>query len=184
MAVLSIELPRHLQYAALEEALLLQALRNLYQPRQLDPSFALYTRNELVYAAMHLLAEPELSVFIPYADELAQSLHADVLVKLPLPSIELCRGASRAEALAHAFLMEGTCSLWSGVREVIRDLGYAADRRIIADGYIFRLGLYNKGGLVGLTSETKSHKTVCQLLNTLVRLLRWARIVGPACLST
>ncbi|CAE7568825.1 unnamed protein product [Symbiodinium microadriaticum] len=82
--------------------------------------------------------------------------------------MELCRGASRAETIAHAFLTEGTCSLWSAVREVVRDLGYAADRRIIADGYIFRLGLYNKGGLVGLTSETKHHRAVCQLLNTLV----------------
>ena len=168
MSVLSIELPSHIQYAALEEILLLQALRNLYQPRQLDPCFALFTRNELVYAAAHLLTEPELSTFLRYTDQLARSLHADTLVQLPPPGMELCRGASRAETIAHAFLTEGTCSLWSAVREVVRDLGYAADRRIIADGYIFRLGLYNKGGLVGLTSETKHHRAVCQLLNTLV----------------
>ena len=60
MSVLSIELPSHIQYAALEEILLLQALRNLYQPSRLDPCFALFTRNELVYAAAHLLPEPEL----------------------------------------------------------------------------------------------------------------------------
>ncbi|CAE7883589.1 unnamed protein product [Symbiodinium sp. KB8] len=93
MSVLSIELPRHIQYAAMEEVLLLQALRNLYQPRQLDPCFALFTRNELVYAAARLLAGPEMSTFIRYADQLAQSLQAHVLVQLPLPSIELCRGA-------------------------------------------------------------------------------------------
>ena len=168
MSVLSIELPSHIQYAALEEILLLQVLRNLYQPSRLDPCFALFTRNELVYAAAHLLPEPELSTFLRYTDQLARCLQADTLVQLPPPGMELCRGASRAETIAHAFLTEGTCSLWSAVREVVRDLGYAADRRIIADGYIFRLGLYNKGGLVGLTSETKHHRAVCQLLNTLV----------------
>ncbi|CAE7578918.1 unnamed protein product [Symbiodinium microadriaticum] len=108
------------------------------------------------------------SSFLRYTDQLARCLQADTLVQLPPPGMELCRGASRAETIAHAFLTEGTCSLWSAVHEVVRDLGYAADRRIIADGYIFRLGLYNKGGLVGLTSETKHHRAVCQLLNTLV----------------
>ena len=168
MSVLSIELPRHVQYAAMEEILLLQALRNLYQPKQLDPCFALFTRNELVYAAEHLLPVPELRGFLCYADQLARCLLADTVVQLPPPGADLCRGASRAETIAHAFLKEGAGSLWSAVREVVRDLGYAADRRVTADGYIFRLGLYNKGGLVGLTSETKSHLAVCRLLNTLV----------------
>ena len=164
-----IDLPRHVQYAALEEMLLLQALVNLVgDDQRLKPSSTLYTRNELVYAALLLLPEPQRDEFLHYADQLTSSIVTDVLVSFPMPISAPVGDSSRAERLAYDFLMEGMGSLWSAAREVARDLTFVTDKRAIASGATFRLGLYNKGGLIGLTSETKSHHSVCQLLNLLV----------------
>ena len=97
-----------------------------------------------------------------------QAITAETVAALPPPTHENRDTSSRAERLARDFLLEGRASLWSAVREVVRDLGYAADTRTISPGYIFRLGLYNKGGLVGLTSETRGHPCACRLINLLV----------------
>ena len=169
MAAITMELPSHLHYVALEEMLLLRALENLLEPDDSPAAFlTMCTRNELICMAQKMLKGQRREQFLVYADQLAQAITAQTVVKLPVPVSEHGEGCSRAERLARDFLQEGQAPLWSAVREVARDLGYAADPRIISTGYIFRLGLYNKGGLVGLTSETKKHPCACRLINSLV----------------
>ena len=126
------------------------------------------TCNELIYVAQTMLRGQQREQFMVYANRLAQAITANTIVTLPEPVLQYVAEHSRAERLARDFLQEGQAPLWSAVLEVVRDLGYAADTRNISTGYIFRLGLYNKGGLVGLTSETKKHPCACRLINSLV----------------
>jgi len=93
-------------------------------------------------------------------------------VSLPPPVASLPEWSSRAETLAHAYMEEGRAALWIAAREVVRDLDYEPDPRGIATGDSVRLGLYNKGGLVGLASATKTHSSICKLLNLLVVAIR------------
>ena len=169
MAVVTMELPSHLHYVALEEMLLLRVLENLLEPDDSPAAFlTMCTRNELICVAQKMLKGQQREQFLIYANQLAQAITAQTVVALPEPVFAHSAGSSRAERLAREFLQEGQAPLWSAVREVARDLGYAADTRVISTGYIFRLGLYNKGGLVGLTSETKKHPCACRLINSLV----------------
>ena len=128
--------------------------------------------NEIVYAASHILKNHYHELFLAYADQLATSFRDEVVVSLPPPVTSLPEWSSRAETLAHAYMEEGRAALWIAAREVVRDLDYEPDPRGIATGDSVRLGLYNKGGLVGLASATKTHSSICKLLNLLVVAIR------------
>ena len=157
MSVLTLELPGHLQLANLS-----------VEGKPMASFLSMCTRNEIVCAAQHMLTGQQREQFLIYAEQLACAICAETIVALPPPMLETPPTMSRAERLARLFLQEGSASLWSTVREVVRDLGYAEDMRAISSGYIFRLGMYNKGGLSGLTSETKRHPCVCRLINQLI----------------
>ena len=96
------------------------------------------------------------------------------------PSPLYLAATTKAEALAEAFLREGAGCLWSAVREVVRALEYEADPRDIATGLVFRLGLYSKGGITGITRQYWRHVAASRLLNALVALTldthRWNAI--------
>ena len=53
-----------------------------------------------------------------------QAITAETVAALPPPTHENRDTSSRAERLARDFLLEGRASLWSAVRQVVRDLGY------------------------------------------------------------
>ncbi|CAE7423843.1 unnamed protein product, partial [Symbiodinium microadriaticum] len=90
-------LPDHMQLVALEESLLLKALRDgVDDASALRPCFTLFTRNEIVYAAMQVLKADSLQHFLEYADMLARSNIMDVLVNVPEPDDEPGPYASRA----------------------------------------------------------------------------------------
>ncbi|OLP94335.1 hypothetical protein AK812_SmicGene23637 [Symbiodinium microadriaticum] len=151
-------LPDHMQLVALEESLLLKALRDgVDDASALRPCFTLFTRNEIVYAAMQVLKADSLQHFLEYADMLARSNIMDVLVNVPEPDDEPGPYASRAEILAYHYLQEGRCALWTAVRSVARDLPFDEDPRSFTNGHTLRLGLYNKGGMPAYLG----HKGVC-----------------------
>ncbi|CAE7696136.1 unnamed protein product [Symbiodinium necroappetens] len=159
-------LPDHMQLVALEESLLLKALRNgADDASAIRPCFTLFARNELVYVAMQMLSGDSLRHFLEYADMLARSNIMEVLVNVPEPDDEPDPRSSRAEVLAYHYLQEGRCALWTAVRSVARDLPFDEDPRSFTNGQTLRLGLYNKGGLTGLSGATKLHRSTCRLLN-------------------
>lgn len=166
-------LPDHMQLVALEESLLLKALyASVGDAARIKPCFSLFTRNELVYAAMQELSGAKLEQYLEYADMLAKSSDYDVLVNVPAPDAEPVSRAGRAEVLAYHYLQEGKCALWTAVRSVARDLPFEADPRSFTDGQTLRLGLFNKGGLTGLSGATQLHRSTCRLLNFMVRAVR------------
>ena len=78
MSVLTLELPGHLHYAALEEMLLLQALANLSAEGKPMASFlSMCTRNEIVCAAQHMLTGQQREQFLIYAEQLACAICGD-----------------------------------------------------------------------------------------------------------
>ena len=87
------------------------------------------------------------------------------LFAFPLPCLRAVDVVTEAEALAESFLQEGSGSLWSAVREVVRCLPFEDDGREVADGRVFRLGLYCKGGFMGVSKTSWSHVASGRLLN-------------------
>ena len=70
--------------------------------------------------------------------------------------------------MAEQYLCEGSGSLWSALRMVARCLDYETDTRQHAGGLSFRLRLYNKGGLMGLTKQSRRHYSVARLFNAAI----------------
>ena len=93
-------------------------------------------------------------------------------VHYPEPYYVDPQSSTEAEAIADAHLCEGTGSLWSAVRETVRSLPFQADPRPIAGGKCINFGLYNKGGLVGITRDTRSHMAVCRLLGAAILAIK------------
>ena len=176
---IALELPRCVQVIAYEEAQLILQLRSLL-PRDaaISSDIAMLTRNELLHEAQRLLPSDAWADFVCFADWLTRQLQDECITSFPSPLY--LAATTKAEALAEAFLREGAGCLWSAVREVVRALEYEADPRDIATGLVFRLGLYSKGGITGITRQSWRHVAASRLLNALVALTldthRWNAI--------
>ena len=110
--------------------------------------------------------KPAWDDFVYFAEWLAQQLQDDCITIFPSPLY--LDATTKAEVLAEYFLREGAGCLWSAVREVVRALEYEADPREIATGQVFRLGLYSKGGVTGITRQSWRHVATSRLLNALI----------------
>ena len=159
-------LPRHMSVVAEEEFILLLHLRSLVGlARTLRPALSFLTRNEILQEAREVLTEEDLQQYVVFADRLARTLDGESLANFPPPHYGAPQPLSEAEALAVQFLQEGSGSLWTAIREVARCLDFEEDARPHASGLSFRLGLYCKGGLVGLTKSSRGHCAAARLLN-------------------
>ncbi|CAE7862783.1 unnamed protein product [Symbiodinium necroappetens] len=162
-------LPRHMSVVAEEEFMLLLHLRSLVGlSKTLRPALSFLTRNEILQEAREVLTEEDLLQYVVFADRLARTLDGESLVAFPPPHYGVTQPISEAEALAVQFLQEGSGSLWTAIREVARSLDFEEDARPHACGLSFRLGLYSKGGLVGLTKSSRGHCAAARLLNTAI----------------
>ncbi|OLP81343.1 hypothetical protein AK812_SmicGene38125 [Symbiodinium microadriaticum] len=164
----SLCLPEHMQVVANEELVLLQKLRSLTPQHRQHPSLTLLTRNEIFKMARELLDGESWGSFCEFAFQLSQSSGHDGIIAFPLPCLHAVDAVTDAEALAESFLQEGSGSLWSAVREVVRCLPFEEDGREVAEGRVFRLGLYCKGGFMGVSKTSWSHVAVGRLLNAAV----------------
>ena len=161
-----LELPRHMSVVAEEEFMLLLHLRSLVGlSKPLRPALSFLTRNEILQEAQEVLTEDTLQQYVVFADRLARTLDGESLIDFPPPHYGATKPISEAEALAVQFLQEGSGSLWTAIREVARSLDFEEDARPHACGLTFRLGLYSKGGLVGLTKSSRGHCSAARLLN-------------------
>ena len=131
------------------------------------PALTLLTRNEILQEAQELLEGEDRERFIDFSDRLSRTLDGESIIPFPAPFI-LADPLTEAEALAEQYLSEGSGSLWSALRMVARCLDYETDTRQHAGGLSFRLGLYNKGGLMGLTKQSRRHYSVARLFNAAI----------------
>lgn len=153
---------------ALEEHLLLEALRGLYNGSTPLPSaITMASRNDIIDLACTWLSSYEKQLFTRYATEISCLSHR-CMVDFPPPPVLACHPSSPAEDRANAYLSEGSGSLWTAVRETVSLLRYTSDPRGFAQGSTFSLGAYRKGGIVGLCRETTGHPATCRLLNTAI----------------
>ncbi|CAE7531267.1 Spon1, partial [Symbiodinium necroappetens] len=171
MAV-QLELPSHMYFAALEESLLLEALRTLhggFNAAPLPSDLTMAARNDIAAFAQRVLAPPAFAAFLHYAEQLSVSIKGETRCSFP-PLPRAAGGAgTEAEACAEAFLLEGSGVLWSAARMVVNQLNCYVDKRPHGNGHTFSLGAFNKGGLLGIHKHTTHHQAVCTLLNALVR---------------
>ena len=170
MAV-SLELPRHMYLVALEEHLLIHALRALLPADGMacPPDLALAARNDIVVTAQALLDAEALPKFLSYADKLTMHLQGETRVSFPpLPRAAVATSTS-AEACAVAHLQEGSGALWTAIRQVALLLPFRDDQRPHGNGRVLAFGAFNKGGLLGIHRPTTCHQAVCTLLNAAVR---------------
>ena len=168
-----VELPRHMYLVALEEHLLIQALRALLPAdgQSCPPHLALAARNDIVAIAQDLLSSEALPAFLRYADELALHLQGETRVMFPPLPRAASESGTPAEACAEAYLLEGSGALWAAIRQVATLLPFRDDRRPHGNGRVIAFGAFNKGGLLGIHKHTTSHQAVCTLLNAAVRAI-------------
>eukprot|EP00439_Symbiodinium_sp_Y106_P038374 s5198_g4.t1 len=164
-----IPLPEHMRLVALEESVILEVIRDLMPGNcQLPAAISLATRNELVTIAQAALRPGAFERLMRVLAEVDATLSGTVIIRYPEPVyVNTCR-SMEAEAIADSHLLEGAGSLWSAVREVVRSLTFEADGRVIASGRSLQLGLYQKGGLVGMHRHTAAHRAACRLINAAV----------------
>ncbi|CAE7747376.1 unnamed protein product [Symbiodinium sp. CCMP2592] len=169
-----VPLPMSLFASATEESLLLAQLRrDCADKRSLPAEVTMYTRNDLVALACKLLGDDAKQLFLDYASQLDEHMEDSDHARLPLPIWQ--DGVPRpSEAFARDALEENSGALWPAVRMAVRGLEFEYDTRSAAQGYTFRLGLFSKGGLVGMAKATSAHLNVCRLVNTMI-----AELAGP-----
>ena len=178
-----LDLPLHMYQEALEEHLLLSALRSLFQVAnctRFPPAVTMASRNDLIAMAHEKLDAASLETFLGYARSLGDSFSTGTLVTFPPPVGDFCPEDPLAEQLAWHHLSESRGSLWSSVRSVVSALNFSEDARACASGLIFTLGAYVIGGITGLTRHTSAHVNTCRLLNRMVKLvcpaLQWSSL--------
>lgn len=164
----SIALPAHMKSVAEEELVLLRCLHSLLPAHKHRPSLTLLTRNELVTVARELLDDESWPTFLGIASRGSEGREADVFVSFPMPCYRDLTTASEAETVAEMCLREGSGSLWSSAREVLRCLSFEEDPRDIANGQVFRMGLCCKGGILGVAKHSWRHVAAARLLNAAV----------------
>eukprot|EP00439_Symbiodinium_sp_Y106_P043523 s167_g5.t1 len=180
----SLELPPSFFQMALEERLLLQALRR-YLGEEADagfpPALTMAARNDIVEFAQQRLSAPSWQLFLNYVEGLPMALGNDESIHLPPPVGCVHPEMAEAETLAWHYLSAGACHLWTAVRATVSALPFAPDPRPHASGVSFTLGLYGKGGFLGLSRHTQAFRNNCRLLNRMVYItypgLRWASLM-------
>ncbi|CAE7891320.1 unnamed protein product [Symbiodinium microadriaticum] len=178
-----LDLPLHMYQEALEEHLLLSALRSLSQAAnctRCPPAVTMASRNDLIALAHEKLDAASLETFLGYARSLGESFSTGTLVAFPPPVGDFCPEDPLAEQMAWHHLSESRGSVWSSVRSVVSALNFSEDARACASGLIFTLGAYVIGGITGLTKHTGAHVNTCRLLNRMVKLvcpaLQWSSL--------
>ena len=174
--VWEIPFPPDVYATALEEFLLLEALRGLLgeeASKRVPPAIGLAPVNDIVQCACALLDEAERIVFMAYYEQLALHRRRALDTFMPEPAPVLTNVLSRAEALARYFLMDGQSPIWTAARQVVAELEWCQDKHSIApkQGGSVLLGAYSCGPFAGLCKMTKSHASVCRLLNRLIQHL-------------
>ena len=163
-----------MKLVAMEEAAILDMLWTLLPPEiQLPPlQQSPLPKHELVCLAQSALTPPAFERMLQLLDDLAVELTGATNVHYPEPFYVDPQRSTEAEAIADSHLCEATGSLWSAARETVRSLPFQADPRPIAGGKCINFGLYNKGGLVGITRDTRSHMAVCRLLGAAILAIK------------
>ncbi|CAE7336935.1 Ovostatin [Symbiodinium sp. KB8] len=181
-----IPLPHAWYQVALEESLLLDALRNLVpaeRPQCIPPAASMASRNDIVVLARETLTPDEYEHFLLYADKLSQHLPMLAEDAFPtLPNHELEPPHSAAEHMARLYMAEKQGSLWAAVRDIVTALPFACQQRQLSDkpAMTFSAGAYGHRSYVGLHKQTSKTPMVCRMFNALIRqlapALRWTTL--------
>ena len=144
-----IPLPHAWYQVALEESLLLDALRNL--------------------------VPAERPLCIPPADKLGQ--HLPLLAEDEFPTLsnrDLEPPSNAAERMARLYMAEQNGSLWAAVRDIVTVLPFACQQRQLSakPAMTYSAGAYGHRSYVGLHKQTSKTPMVCRMINTLIRLER------------
>ncbi|CAE7446198.1 unnamed protein product [Symbiodinium necroappetens] len=171
-----IPFPPDVYAIALEESLLLDALNSLLgntSAKRIPPALGLAPVNDIVHGACELLQDTEQALFLQYYEKLAACRRRALDTHMPEPAPVLTDILCRAEALARYYLMEGQAPIWTAARQVVAELEWTVDKHSVAPntGGNVLLGAYSSGPFAGLCKLTKSHASVCRLLNRLVQHL-------------
>ena len=126
-----IMLPRQCYHEALEEYLLLRAIRKL-RPTTCYDSFpsasSMWSRNDLMKYAQDTLPADDFATLVQYADQLCQQLPGVDVDRFPALPTDLTVRGSTAETRARIYLAEGSGSYWAAIRDVVTWLPYASPR--------------------------------------------------------
>ncbi|CAE7892713.1 unnamed protein product, partial [Symbiodinium necroappetens] len=168
------------------ECLLLTAFRLLKEEEAVQPvssALSMAQRNDIMAAARVDLSPVQFERLAIYADTLCVHIPGVPGASLP-PPVEADQGqGSQANQLASLLLQEHTGSLWGAARLVASHLNFKAERRLSTNSFqcVVRLGAYGHHSFCGLTHMTATHRSVCALLNGLVRKLhpehQWTSLV-------
>ena len=143
--------PADVYYLALEEYLLLNALRlcALEQGGGLiRPALGLAPRNDIIREAHDLLGPEPLRRFLTYAGSLGATLKRCLDTHMPEPPGSLQPQAPVvAEVMAWHYLKDGDAPVWSAVRQAIAELSWEPGRHGFSPGdhCNLTLGAYRKG---------------------------------------
>ncbi|CAE7467848.1 unnamed protein product [Symbiodinium sp. CCMP2592] len=165
-------MPPHIASAALKERTLLGHLRRLLGERAdgiIPPILTLPSVNDIMAFARRRLEEPARGNFQCYG------CYAETLTQMVRPKDYICVHAASSwqPCVTHCgawtalSLRKGL--LWTSVRMAAIELEIADDVRPFASGQLLTLGLYGKGGLLGLSKDTNRSCNLHRLLNVLVQ---------------
>ena len=184
--VVRVPLPAQVYLEALEENLLLAAYKLLkieeagcYPPA----SLSIAQRNDILAFARSDLAPERYERLALYAAQLCEKLPYEPGAGLPPPVDDNVEQGSYANQVASQLLHDSSASLWGAARQVVAQLNFKAERRLSTGlpQTVVRLGAYGHHSFCGLTQATAMHRSVCALLNGLVRKLRpdhrWTSLV-------
>ncbi|CAE7742391.1 unnamed protein product [Symbiodinium sp. CCMP2592] len=165
-----LELPPHVYYDQLEEALLLTALRNIASGCEVSvpPSLSLAAVNDILDMAKHILPTPAYQQLVDYSEMLGEHVAGRISAAFPHPLTEGAASDAEAEKVAFHYLRMGTGSLWNAVRHVISLLPFEmVQRRHQREGQRqFACGAYGHRSSVGLYRHTVPYQSAILLINT------------------
>ena len=184
--VLHLPLPDQIYRDALMEYAVLGALRELHVEQtghQLPPALSMALYNDILAYARTVLEESNFTKLVAYADSLCQQVPGVRSSDFPPPLEDEPEQGSQANSLAEQLLCEGIGSLWSASRQVIAQLPFRIEKRMSDTVALrtVRLGAYGHHSFCGMTNLTAVNRSVCVLLNGMVRLIRpehvWTTLV-------
>ena len=184
--VLHLPLPDQVYRDALMEYAVLEAFRELHWEQtghRLPPALSMALYNDILAYARTVLDEANFTKLVAYADSLCQQVPGVRCSVFPPQLMDAPETGSPANSLAEELLSEGMGSLWGASRQVIALLPFRAEKRLsnTAELRVVRLGAYGHHSFCGMCNMTADNRSVCVLLNGLVRLLRpehvWTTLV-------